>query len=260
MTRDASFTDEGASEPADLTAPPLSEGEVHVWSTRLDPPRSRIERLGRLLDSEEAAKASRFRFEGDRDAFMVARGMLRALLGRYLGERPERIRFVYGAYGKPALAPQGAKARVRFNVSHSDALVLFAFARSAEVGIDVERVRAQPDLEGIAERFFSRKEVAALRRLPASAREKAFFHCWTAKEALIKGIGEGLSMPLDCFSVSLGPPEGPIRLRVLDVSRLAPAWRLHRLETCPGYVAALAVETRRFRLRRCEWSPEEPTC
>ena len=251
IPRGNSFPDPPSSEAVGFEGRPLPEGEVHVWSTRIDLSPGSTDRLRVLLDSEEATRASRFHFDRDRDAFTLARGILRVLLGRYLGQLPERVRFVYGAYGKPSVAPGMAADGIHFNVSHSEGLALFAFARSMEVGIDVERVRALPDLEDLAERFFSGEEVAALRDLPKSGRADAFFRCWTAKEAYIKGIGEGLSMPLDNFAVSLDPVEGPLRLRVFDASAAAPRWRLQRFEPSQGYVAALAVEGESFDVRFC---------
>jgi 4'-phosphopantetheinyl transferase len=255
-----SVQDDRPPEDSAASLPSLQEGEVHIWSAWLDLAPATVERLRRLLNPEESARASRFHFDRDRNAFTVARGVLRTLLGRYLRERPERIRFVYGPYGKPALAAEQLPDGVRFNLSHSDAVAIFAFARSVEVGIDVERIREQPDLDDLANRFFSKEEAFALRRLPPSVREKAFFFCWTAKEAYIKGIGEGLSMPLDRFAVSLDPSEGPIRLRIMDGGAAGPAWRLHRFEPSPGYVAAVAVAAERFVLRHCVWRSEGSRC
>jgi 4'-phosphopantetheinyl transferase len=258
--RGDSVEDDRSPEDSASCLPSLQEREVHVWSARLDLAPAAIERLGRLLNPEESARASRFHFDRDRNAFTVARGVLRTLLGRYLRERPERIRFVYGTHGKPALAAEQPPDGVRFNLSHSDAVAIFAFARSVEVGIDVERIREQPDLDDLANRFFSKEEASALRRLPPSVREAAFFFCWTAKEAYIKGIGEGLSMPLDRFAVSLDPPEGPIRLRIMDAGAAPSVWRLHRFEPSPGYVAAVAVAAERFVLRHRVWRPEGSRC
>jgi 4'-phosphopantetheinyl transferase len=136
-------------------------------------------------------------------------------------------------------------------------VALFAFVLSADVGIDVERIRPLTDMDEIARRFFSEEEVVDLHRLPMRSQERAFFACWTAKEAYIKGIGEGLSMPLDRFAVSLGPSEGAIRLRVLDKRARVTPWRLYRFDPCPGFVAALAVQARDFRLERGWLSPEE---
>jgi 4'-phosphopantetheinyl transferase len=232
------------------------EYQVHTWSASLDLEGASVEPLRDLLDEQERARAQRFRFEKDRNAFIVTRGVLRTLLGRYLDERPERIRFEYGPQGKPALATELLAHRLQFNVSHTDGLALFAFSFSADLGVDVEQVRAIPDLGEIARRFFSKEEVSALRRLPTCARERAFFACWTAKEAYIKGIGEGLSMPLDRFAVSLNPSEGAVRLRIRGDAPNASGWRLHRFEPCPGFVAALAVRARDFRLQRF-WLPLE---
>jgi 4'-phosphopantetheinyl transferase len=255
-----SVEDARSSEGSAPFRPSLQEGEVHIWSARLDLAPAAVAGFGRLLNPEESARASRFYFDRDRNAFTVARGVLRTLLGRYLRERPERIRFVYGPYGKPALAADQLSDSVRFNLSHSDAVAIFAFARSVEVGIDVERIRKQPDLDDLANRFFSKEEASALRRLRPTVRENAFFSCWTAKEAYIKGIGEGLSMPLDRFAVSLDPSEGPIRLRILDGGADGPLWRLHRFEPSPGYVAAVAVAAEGFVLRHRVWRSEGSRC
>ena len=236
---------------------PLPEREVHVWIAPLDLPDSAAAERAAWLDADEEARAARFRFPRDRRAFTVARGTLRILLGRYLGRSAGLVRLSYGPHGKPALADAGANP-LRFNVSHSGELGVFAFARSSDVGVDVEHMRALSDLDGIAERFFSAEEVSALRRIAGEARREAFYRCWTAKEAYIKGVGEGLSMPLDRFAVSLDPTEGAVRLRVLRGPAPPGAWRLHRFEPRPGYVAAVAVAGRSFRIRFREWGPGEP--
>jgi 4'-phosphopantetheinyl transferase len=100
---------------------------------------------------------------------------------------------------------------LNFNLSHSAGLALYAFARDQEVGVDVERVRFDIEHEQIAERFFSPYERSVLRSLPAEEKAETFFACWTRKEAFIKAHGEGLSLPLDQFDVSLASGE-PARL------------------------------------------------
>lgn len=227
----------------------LREGEVHVWSRPIEPSSKSPDRLRALLDPVERARASRFLFDRDRDVFTFTRGTLRLLLGRYLGHSPDRVRFAYGPYGKPSVAPESAASAIRFNISHCEGLAVFAFARSMEVGVDVERVRDLPDLDDLAGRFFSDQEVAALRNTPGSDRSHAFFRCWTAKEAYIKGIGEGLSMPLNAFAVSIEPLEGPLRLTVFASGGVCSPWRLQRFEPSAGYVAALAVQGNDFDVR-----------
>jgi len=210
--------------------------------------------LLRTLTLDERARARRFRFPRDRDRFIVARGVLRAILGRYLGVDPGRLRFRYSPYGKPALAGPFEDEGIRFNLAHSQGIALYAVSRGREVGIDVEYVRADLADERIAERFFSPREVATLRAVPAEQRREAFFHCWTRKEAYVKARGEGLSLPLDQFDVSLAPGEPAALLSTPGDPPEVTRWSLQALNPGPGYVAALAVEGNGWRLRCWQWT------
>ncbi|MDQ4075086.1 MAG: 4'-phosphopantetheinyl transferase superfamily protein [Chloroflexota bacterium] len=231
----------------------LGRDEVHVWRASLDLPLPRVVELRRVLATEEMERADRFIFERDRRHFTVARGILRLLLGRYLGRAPDTLQFQYSAYGKPALAGRPERHNLHFNLSHSGSLVLYAVTRDREVGVDVEQSTRDVDHEQLARRFFSSIENAALGALPPHQRPEAFFHCWTRKEAYIKAIGEGLSFPLDQFDVSLVPSE-PARLLgnrrdPEEVTR----WSLRRLLPGPGYVAALVVEGHDWQLSCWQW-------
>ena len=227
-------------------------GEVHVWQAALDVPGSRLKDLELLLSADELARANRFRFRKDRQHFVVARGVLRGILGRYLGFPPETVQFRYGVAGKPALAePFGDE--LRFNLAHSFGLSLYAITRSREVGVDLEWIRDDFDGLAIAERFFSQQEVVTLRALPADQQPRAFFACWTRKEAYLKARGEGLSLALDQFDVSLAPDESAALLSTRDDPAEAARWSLHALELAPGFVAALAVEGQIQRLRCWHW-------
>jgi 4'-phosphopantetheinyl transferase len=214
---------------------------VEIWATPLHPPAEALAAFWSFLDIQERARAERFHFRKDRDAFVAARGSLRALLGSYLEQPPRSIAFGYGPQGKPFLERSKGSPPVQFNLSHSDGLGLVVIGRQ-EIGVDVERVRSLTDLLELADRFFSRQEVADLRAVPAGQRAGAFFRCWTAKEAYIKARGEGLSMPLDRFAVSLTPPAGRVTLAVSDSPEEADRWSLHRFEPAADYVAAVAVE------------------
>lgn len=239
--------DEWASPPR---PPRLANGEVHVWLASLTQPAAQVAELRELLDADERGRADRFHFEKDRGRFVVARALLRRLLGLYLNARPAELSFAYGAFGKPELRGEaGAPPALRFNLAHSHELALYAFARGREVGVDLEHVR--PDLAGeeIAERFFSAREVAALRSLAPEARAEGFFNCWTRKEAYIKALGEGLSHPLDSFTVSLRPGEPAALLEVEGDEAEAARWSLRELRPAPGYVAALVAERDDWSLR-----------
>ncbi|HEX5415197.1 MAG TPA: 4'-phosphopantetheinyl transferase superfamily protein, partial [Chloroflexota bacterium] len=195
----------------------------------------------------ERARATRLREIAHRTRFVGVRGWLRTMLAAYLDDAPANLRFTYGSHGKPAIASRNPPD-LRFNLSHSADVALLAVTRGREVGVDVE-LRRGGKLR-LAERFFAADEVARLRSLPADEQERAFYRCWTRKEAFVKARGEGLSLPLRRFSVTLGPDEPPAILRVEGDSREVTRWSVHALPEIPGYAAALLVEAP-IRSPRC---------
>ena len=233
-----------------------SSDEVHVWRASLDPPESEVQRLAQTLSADELLRSKHFYFERDRKRFMVSRGILRTILGSYLGIEPSRLRFGYGSYGKPVLAEPASEGTLRFNVSHSQGLALYAIAPNREVGCDLERLRPISDAEQIAERFFSPRENAVLRTLPSHLRHEAFFTCWVRKEAYIKARGEGLAFPLDQFDVSLAPGEPAMLLHVRGYPQEVSRWVLRELTVGSDYVAALAAEGHDWQLKCWQWSGE----
>jgi 4'-phosphopantetheinyl transferase len=239
------------SAPAQMLTMELDE--AHVWRASLLQSRQETARLRQLLTPDEQSRADRFHFQKDRDHFIVARGILRSLLGRYLEVEPGRLRFEYSSYGKPRLSKEFDGGALRFNLSHSHERVLYAFARGRELGVDIEYLRQDFACEEIARRFFSPREVAAFCSLPVSQRTEAFFHCWTRKEAYVKALGEGLSVPLDEFDVSLLPGEPAAllsnRRRPQEVAR----WSLQTLDVASVYAAALAVEGHDWQLKYWDW-------
>lgn len=244
------------SPPAELTLPPEA---VHVWRAALDVPEGVRRRLHRTLDAGERERARRFRFERDRRRFVVARGVLRAVLARYRGGDPARLRFRYGGHGKPSLAPEGGseagRDALRFNVSHSSGLALYAVACEREVGIDLERLRTDLEIESLATRFFSAHELATFQAVPAPLRRAAFFDGWVRKEAYVKARGAGLSLPTDRFDVALAPGVPAALLRVHGEDGGAERWSIRALDPGPGYAAAVAAEGHAWRLSCWQWTP-----
>jgi len=231
-------------------SPSLASDRVHVWRAYLDVPAARVESLQRTLAAEELRRAKRYRFQKDRDRFVVARGFLRAILSEYLRTEPSQLRFRYNAHGKPELLDgQG----LRFNMSHSDGLALYAICRDREIGIDLERIRPELPGQEIAERFFSPREVVSLRALPEGMQADAFFACWTRKEAYLKARGQGIVLGLDQFDVSLSPGEPAALLRVIGHPEEAARWSLQELRPAAGYIAAVAVEGHGWELRCWRW-------
>lgn len=238
--------------------PALGADEVHVWRVWLDQPRSRLDGLRALLDAEEISRAGRFHFAPDRDHFIVARGVLRTLLGSYLGVDPTALRLTHNPFGKSSVQHEARGRTVTSNLSHSHGLALYAFARDRALGIDVEQARADLACEEVAERFFSAREAGTLRALGPDLKTEAFFNCWTRKEAYIKAIGEGLSHPLESFTVSLIPGEPAALLGVEGAPCETSRWSLRELKPAPGYVAALAVERHGWLLNHYAWPYGDP--
>jgi 4'-phosphopantetheinyl transferase len=228
--------------------------EVHVWRASLNCTAAQVEILKHTLSAEELRRAGRYRFQKDREHFIVVRGLLRTILGRYLDVEPGQLRFCYGPHGKPALEMEPGEDTLSFNLSHSHELGLFAVSRGRELGVDVEYIHAHLADDQIAERFFSPREVALLRDLPKDVRREAFFIFWTRKEAFIKATGKGLSLPLNQFEVSLVPGKPIVLLSANDDHQKTFRWSLQALAAASGYAAALCVEGHDWRLKSWQLS------
>ncbi len=225
------------------TGSPFAHDDVQVWGAWLDVRSGEMSGLWSSLSPEERERAGRFALERDRVRFVAARGSLRAILGSCLGTEPRKIEFAYSAKGKPLLAGDLTRSGLQFNLAHSGGLGIFAVARHGAVGVDVEQVRAVPDLTGLIERFFSARECAEIGKLSGEAQAMAFFRIWTRKEAWLKATGEGITGSPQSIDI-LGPPVeeegcGAPGDRLRDAR-----FSLHDLQPAPGFVGALAVAPR----------------
>jgi 4'-phosphopantetheinyl transferase len=234
----------------------LGDREVHLWVARLEASESNFAQAFSWLSPDEVERADRFRFEKHRSAFVLGRAVLRGLVASYSRIAPEEASFTYGPKGKPALA--GIDCALRFNVSNSGDLAAYAFTLDCEIGVDVEHRRRLLEIEGIARRFFAADEVAELMGLPEAARPEGFFNCWTRKEAYIKAVGDGLSVPLDSFQVTLQPGV-PAHMVALDGSAAAAElWTLHAFTPAPDYAGAIAYPDRpRLLTVHALWTVDE---
>ncbi|HTR47814.1 MAG TPA: 4'-phosphopantetheinyl transferase superfamily protein [Verrucomicrobiae bacterium] len=247
------------STNAGWVAPPqkieLRANEVHVWRVLIDRV-GNLKSLAAILSSAETGKADRFHFADDRTRFIVTHGVLRDLLGQYLGSDPASLRFVLNDCGKPFLVQEPATEVIHFNISHSRGIALLAFACGRELGVDVEHVRPEFAELDIARRFFAPEEVADLLALDETLRVDGFFNCWTRKESYIKARGMGLSLPLDSFHVSLQPGSVAALLGDRGNPIEASRWELRELSPGENYFGAITVEGRDWLLRTLEWSEE----
>ena len=171
------------------------------------------------------------------------------LLGRYLQIPADSLRIEEGPQGKPFLADGLHPSELKFNLSHSHGLAVFAVARQREIGIDVEKIRDDFASREIAQRYFSPQEIAELDALPLPLHALGFFQCWTRKEAYVKARGDGLQTPLDSFSVTLTPGQLP-ELTSCD----SPCWSIYSFQPFPEFAAAVVAERFEWKLSCYEGS------
>jgi 4'-phosphopantetheinyl transferase len=245
MSHEMNITD-ASFHIANLT---LAEDEVQLWRADLKEIRPHESRWRELLSADERMRADRFHFDRDRQRFVASRALLRTILAAFLAADPSTLNFSYSKTDKPFLSSAHDNSGIRFNVSHSGGIALYAFSRRREVGVDVEQVRRDLDVGPIARRFFSAFEQRRLFALPEEERNEAFFRCWTRKEAYIKAVGEGLSVPLGQFDVSLDSIE-TLGTNALLATRLDKAgeWMLQEVPAGAGYRAALCAGGRDWKL------------
>lgn len=223
------------------------------------------------LSADERERAEHFLRDDLRRRFVVAHEALRAILGRYLGIGPGELHFLYGPHGKPRLAEGGRGTRegemseptsratsfppppspfpldLQFSLAHSGELAVVAVTRGGEIGVDVEHLRPVRHLEQLAQRYFTPVEAAAILAGDESRRVAEFLATWTAKEAILKAIGTGLSYPLNRFSVSPAVDGQWVRLAEPPADCGA-KWWLKRVDVASGYVAAVAIDSQKSLL------------
>lgn len=228
----------------------LTQDELHVWRADLNIESDLQESFWLSLSADEKDRASRFRFEKDRIHYVAARGILRKLLANYLKIAAAEIEFLYNPQGKPSLKTnQGLK----FNISHAHGLGLFGFIYKYELGIDVEFLKPDIDIQTLATSFFTKKEAQKLLSLPPHFKISGFYNCWTRKEAFIKAIGEGLSFPLDQFEVSLHPNAPAQLLATYWNQEEIKTWTLTSFHPKPDYTAALAFKGDPVEIKYFNW-------
>ncbi len=225
----------------------LLSHDVHLWRAQLELSELLIHKLATTLSEDEQQRARRFYFERDRKHFIAGRGLLRQILGRYLAMNPHQVEFCYGTRGKPALKETSGGRKLRFNVSHSHGLILYAITRDQRIGVDLEYLRPMPDAEQLAQRFFSPQEYAVICSVSEQQKHKAFFQGWTGKEAYLKAIGEGLA-GLEQVEVSVNPAQPTALLSINKDPQAVYRWSIAGLTPAPGYFASLVVETKDWQL------------
>lgn|SRR3990167_10062168 len=210
----------------------LKSNDVDIWAATLNIEPSQEQKYLSFLNQDEILRANRFHFSIHRQRFIAARGILRKLLGKYLNLEPQKIEFTYGPHNKPFLHFPSSML-LQFNLAHSDEMAIFAFTKHHAIGIDIEKIEDK-NHDALARRFFSDAENQYLIQLPHDERIRYFYYLWSRKEALIKAVGKGLSIPLSSFSVISSNTE---RFTLENKS-----WHLESIAVNPHYAAAFAIE------------------
>jgi 4'-phosphopantetheinyl transferase len=166
---------------------------------------------------------------------------VRRALSRYLACDVREVDVDRDALGKPRLRHQPVGAGVELSVSHCRGRAMIAISSEGAIGIDVEAVHPIPDMDGIADAYFTPEEASTIGHASGDRKVEAFFNCWTSKEAFTKALGTGLRTPLESFVISgaMSSASGvtPGRIR-------GQTWTLFRLAPWAGYTAAVVVAGR----------------
>ncbi|MFQ5660531.1 MAG: 4'-phosphopantetheinyl transferase family protein [Gammaproteobacteria bacterium] len=235
--------------PSDLE---LSRGFVDIWRTKLDLPKQEIAAYLSLLSPDEVKRASCFKVKRKYREYVITRGLLRRVLGDTLRADPKGFLFEYAEHEKPFLKEDWGGGAVSFNVSHSHNQAVIAVTLDRTIGIDIEKIRQNVDFNKLANRFFSVKEFKSLKRFQEQHLPRAFFACWTRKEAFVKALGDGISFGLSEFSVSVDPDEENVTLSTHWDPGEARKWTLVNIKTDTDYIAACAFEGGKFEIRYWE--------
>jgi len=220
----------------------INEDSVHLWLSDLELSSTQHENIWSILDNSERDRALRFHFLEHRERFVAGRGQLRLLLSLYIGQQPEKIGFEQGKYGKPRLAGTEPGQGLVFNVSHSSNKALFAFGTNQQLGVDLEFWRRLSNMEVMVDRCFSVKEKSDWLCAENTRRQSLFFLFWTAKEAMIKAEGRGLSLGVQRCQLSHNP-----RLRYTSLPACCgdPVdWKLCQIDCGERFSGALAVKSK----------------
>ncbi len=237
------------SASATESVPDLLTSEVHIWRSRVDLPHRQVQALSSVLSREEKSKAHRFVFDRDRARYIVSHGVLRQVLSGYLSVEPHQLTFRAREAGRPELSGEFEGSAVRFNLSHSRNMALLAFTRVLEVGVDIEFMAPLPNVEALAAKHFSEKELKRLRSSPRQQKMEVFYSCWTRREACLKASGDGFRVPMKTVEVFSAPKDTLGSVPADNDPNELKLFKLVTLYPEANYISAIAAEGRGWDLR-----------
>jgi 4'-phosphopantetheinyl transferase len=204
------------------------ENDIHIWTIPLDIPAQLQPSLLAKLSNDEQVRAKRLYSTVHQNRFIAARIALRNILGQYLNTPPFEITFQYNDHKKPYISG----SPISFNLAHSHDAGLLGVTRNALIGVDIEKEKDKYNI-GICDKYFSQHENRLFKGIPAENQTQTFYRIWARKEAIVKAVGKGLTLPLSSFSVSPNPIPETLMVE-------GQYWHLAPLLVKEGYQAALA--------------------
>lgn len=212
----------------------LMSGEIHFYVMPIAELAQDEALLISYVNEEEKTKANRYLKHEHGQQYLWVRGMLRKQLSHYLDIKPQAVEFNYAEHGKPSLRN---KSPIYFNLSHSRDMVVYAFSFDHELGVDIEYMREQKNLEGMIRHVGSLQEQEELKSLNETEAYDAFYRLWTRKEAFIKAVGQGLSMGLRSIHIGTRASSSPISVEYKN--EYLSEWFLQDINPPRGYKLAL---------------------
>ncbi|MES2998683.1 MAG: 4'-phosphopantetheinyl transferase superfamily protein [Pseudomonadota bacterium] len=228
----------------------ISRSEIHVWKTCLSAVSKKNKGRLVVLSEEENKRLSSFKFEKDRFSYAITHSMKRWVIARYLNELAEKLSFTLNKQGKPAISAQQNWLNLQFNISHSHQLILIALTLDDPIGIDIEYHSDNISIESLKKFIFSSLEKDFFSKLATQEeKNKAFFRCWTRKEAYLKAKGIGLMNFPSNISVDMNEKPADDWLETLTMNKKENlSWRLFPLNVNKLYTASIVSSTYQQRL------------
>lgn len=229
----------------------LERHVIHLWGIDLNGSPHCLARCAQWLDKEEQHRAERLVREEDRQRYVLAHGGLRAVLSRYLGVNPSSVELCRDEVGKPFVTRKSrGQSLITFNMSHAHGRALIAVSTGQEVGVDLERIRPDVEVEKLSGRCFAPSEHASIMQLAEAERAPRFFRYWVAKEAVLKAQGIGLQALHQC-EILLGTEGVDAEVLVPEGAPLHNNWKVRVLSCDEGWEAAVAAQGRDWVAQCC---------
>ena len=232
----------------------LPQGTVHIWYSPLGLWRNRVGELRALLSTEEIQRSERLVFQNRSEDYIISRGIIRKIIAQYMGQTPDLVSLEVNTTGKPYLAG----SRYHFNLSHSNDLFICGITQDTPIGIDLQHIYPIPNIDTLIRKYFSPEEQQIVNSVINSQNQDLFFSIWTAKEAYLKGTGEGFRRPANSFTICQRDNNLLyLKLKQETNSSLSTIWNIRELQISSDYKAALAVKGNIIQIRSKAFKPGE---